>query len=282
MFVQALLFSLVILVASQIGLGGAAAQDAVVAMVNGRPITESDMRFAEVDLGGDLEAIAPENRRRVLLEYLIENQLLSEAAEQARIDREPEAEAQLRYVRRRVLRDRFYDSRFAASVTEEEARDLYNREIASTKPEEEIHARHILVLTEQEAREQRARIVAGTSFATVAQEVSQDPGNAADGGDLGYFTRGQFDASFEEAIVNLERGVLSEPIQTRFGWHLVLVEDKRARPIPSFEELKASIISLLIQRKALEQVSDLRGKAKIDIRDAEVGGQPAAANPSPR
>ena len=273
---HALLFSLLVVVASQIGLGGAAAQDAVVAMVNGRPITESDMRFAEIDLGGDLEAIAPESRRRVLLEYLIENQLLSEAAEQARIDREPEAEAQLRYVRRRVLRDRFYDSRFAASVTEEEARELYNREIASTKPEEEIHARHILVLSEQEAREQRARIVAGTSFATVAQEVSQDPGNAADGGDLGYFTRGQFDASFEDAIANLERGVLSEPVQTKFGWHLVLVEDKRARPIPSFEELKAGIISLLIQRKALEQVSDLRGKAKIDIRDAEVAAQPPA------
>jgi peptidyl-prolyl cis-trans isomerase C len=279
--VQAVLFALLVLVASQLGLGRAVAQDAVVASVNGRPITETDMRYAEIDLGSDLEAIAPENRRRVLLEYLIENQLLSEAAEQARIDREPDAEAHLRYVRRRVLRDRFYDSRFAASVTEEEARELYNREIASAKPEEEIRARHILLLTEQQAREQRARILAGTPFATVAMEVSQDPGNAADGGDLGYFTRGQFDPGFEDAAAILERGVLSEPVQTKFGWHLILVEDKRTRPIPSFDELKGSIISLLIQRRALEQVSDLRGKAKIDIRDAEAAGPPMA-NPSPR
>jgi peptidyl-prolyl cis-trans isomerase C len=279
--VQAVLFALLVLVASQLGLGRAVAQDAIVASVNGRPITETDMRYAEIDLGSELEAIAPENRRRVLLEYLIENQLLSEAAEQARIDREPDAEAHLRYMRRRVLRDRFYDSRFAASVTEEEARELYNREIASAKPEEEIRARHILLLTEQQAREQRARILAGTPFATVAMEVSQDPGNAADGGDLGYFTRGQFDPGFEDAAAILERGVLSEPVQTKFGWHLILVEDKRTRPIPSFDELKGSIISLLIQRRALEQVSDLRGKAKIDIRDAEAAGPPTA-NPSPR
>jgi peptidyl-prolyl cis-trans isomerase C len=181
-----------------------------------------------------------------------------------------------------LLRDRFYDSRFAASVTEEEARELYNREIASAKPEEEIRARHILLLTEQQsARTARAHPRRHGRFATVAMEVSQDPGNAADGGDLGYFTRGQFDPGFEDAAAILERGVLSEPVQTKFGWHLILVEDKRTRPIPSFDELKGSIISLLIQRRALEQVSDLRGKAKIDIRDAEAAGPPTA-NPSPR
>src|SRR5262249_29304207 len=198
---------------------------------------------------------------------LIENQLLSEAAEQARIDREPEAEAQLGYVRRRVLRDRFYDIRIAAGVTEADARNLYDREVAQAQPEFEIRARHILVASEQEAREQRARIVGGIPFATVVQEVSRDTGTVPDGGDLGYFVRGSLDSQFEEAVGKLERGVLSEPIQTQFGWHLVLVEDKRTRPIPSFDELKAGIIALLVQRKALEQVGDLRGKAKIDVND---------------
>src|SRR5262245_39005701 len=240
--VRAVLFSLLVGVATYIGAAAATAQEAVIATVNGRPITEQDMRLAEVELASELETIAPENRRRVLLEYLIEHQLLSDAAEQAKVDREPEVESHLRYVRRRMLRDRFYDTRIAASVTEMEARDLYNREIAGVKPDEEIRARHILVLTEQEAREQRARIVSGTPFATVAQEVSRDPGTVPNGGDLGYFVRGTLDSRFEEAVAGLARGVLSEPIQTRLGWHLVIVEDTRPKPIPSFEELKGSII----------------------------------------
>ena len=279
--VRAVLFWLLVGVATHIGAGAPTAQETVIATVNGRPITEQDMQLAAIELGSELEAVAPESRRRVLLEYLIEYQLLSDAAEQAKVDREPEAEYQLRYTRRRVLHDRFYDTRIAASVTETEARDLYDREIAGVKPEEEIRARHILVLTEQEAREQRARIVSGTPFSTVVQEVSRDPGTVPSGGDLGYFVRGTLDSQFEEAVVGLERGVLSEPIQTRFGWHLVIVEDKRPKPIPSFEDLKDSIIALLIQRKALEQVSDFRGKAQIEIKDADARLQAPAAAPPP-
>jgi peptidyl-prolyl cis-trans isomerase C len=263
--------------------GGAFAQDTVIATVNGRSITESDMRLAEIDLAADLSSIAPENRRRVLFEYLIENQLLSEAAEQARLDQDAEVEAHLRYVRRRVLRDHFYDSRIATAVSESEARTLYQREVARVKPDEEIRARHILVETEQEARQMRSRIQGGASFAAVAQEVSRDPGTAASGGDLGYFTRGQLDDRFEEAVAKLQRGVLSDPIQTQFGWHLVLVEDKRVRPLPSFDELKGSIIALLVQRKALEQVADLRAKAKLELKDPRLGSMmtASAANPDP-
>jgi hypothetical protein len=91
------------------------------------------------------------------------------------------------------------------------------------------------------------------------------------------------DDRFEEAVAKLQRGVLSDPIQTQFGWHLVLVEDKRVRPLPSFDELKGSIIALLVQRKALEQVADLRAKAKLELKDPRLGSMmtASAANPDP-
>lgn len=265
-------------------IGNAASQEGVIATVNGRAITESDMRLAEIDLSAELATIAPENRRRVLFEYLIENQLLSDAAEQARLDKDAETQAHLRYVRRRVLRDHYYDSRIAAGVTEAEARTLYDREVGRVKPEEEFRVRHLLVETEQEARQLRARIQGGAAFATVAQEMSRDPGTASNGGDLGYFTRGQLDDRFEDAVAQLPRGVLSEPIQTQFGWHLAIVEDKRSRPLPSFDALKVSIIALLIQRKALEQVADLRAKAKLEIKDPQLGSTitTSATSPAPQ
>ena len=243
------------------------AQDSVVALVNGKPITEADMRLAEVDLSNDLATVAAENRRRVLLEYLIENQLLADAAEQAKIATDVAVEQQQRFARRRILRDYYYDTRISATVTEAEAKALYEKELRSATPQEQVKVRHILVTTEDEAREARKRIVSGTPFSNVAQEISKDTLSAPAGGDIDYIKRGELDAQFEVAAFSLQVGVISEPVQSQFGWHLITVDDRRKNDVPQFDAIKGSILALLIQRKALSTVSELRTKAQLDVKD---------------
>ena len=136
------------------------------------------------------------------------------------------------------------------------------------KPEQEIHARHILVDTEDEAKEIQERLKKGEDFATVAKEKSKDPN--AEGGDLGFFARGQMLKPFEDAAFALEVGKISDPVQTQFGWHIIKVEEKRDRPLPTFDQVKEAIIAQLMQQKAQEAVTGLHDAAKIEVVDPEI------------
>ena len=131
-----------------------------------------------------------------------------------------------------------------------------------------MHARHILVDTEAEAKEVAERLKKGEDFATVAKEKSKDP--SAEGGDLGFFTRGQTLKPIEDAAFALEVGQISEPVQTKFGWHILKVEEKREKPLPTFDEVKEAIVGQLIQQKAQQAVRELHDAAKIDIVDPEI------------
>ena len=154
------------------------------------------------------------------------------------------------------------------AVTEDAAKKIYDEKIATMKPEQEIHARHILVATEDEAKKVAERLKNGEDFATVAKEVSKDAG--AEGGDLGFFTRGQMLKPFEDAAFALDVGQISAPVQTQFGWHIIKVEEKRDQPLPTFDQVKETIMGQLVQQKAQEVVSGLRDTAKIDVVDPEL------------
>src|SRR5690606_38661051 len=110
----------------------------------------------------------------------------------------------------------------------------------------------------------------GADFATIAGEKSTD-GAAAQGGDLGYFTRGRMVPEFEEAAFALEPGTYSkEPVKTAFGWHVIKVEDKRMQEPPAFEQVENQIRSMLIRDRYLETVASLRGGAELDIPNEEL------------
>ena len=136
------------------------------------------------------------------------------------------------------------------------------------KPEQEIHARHILVDTKAEAEEVIKRLKNGEDFATLANEKSKDTN--AKGGDLGFFTRGQMLKPFEDAAFALDVGQISEPVKTQFGWHVIKVEEKRDQPPPSFDDVKEAIMGQLVQAKAQQVVTGLRNSAKIEIVDPEL------------
>jgi peptidyl-prolyl cis-trans isomerase C len=246
----------------------ATADDAVVARVNGIDIKQSDLDFAASEVGAQLVNYAPADRRRMLLQFIVENELMAEAAEKDNLGTGQSFEDRLKFHRRRALRDAFFDKNIRNGVSEEAAKKIYDEKISGMKPEPEIHARHILVATEAEAKEVAERLKKGEDFATVAKEKSKDP--SAEGGDLGFFGRGQMLKPFEDAAFALEPGQISEPVQTQFGWHIIKVEEKRERPLPTFDEVKDTIMTQLAQQKAQQTVRDLRDQAKIEVLDSDI------------
>ena len=243
------------------------ADDKVLARVNGRPITEADLRMAESEIGNDLGSIPADQRRRVLVEYLIENQLFAQAAETEKLGSGAAFDERMKYWQRRALRDAYFDRTVKGAVTEAEARKLYDAQVAAAKPQEEARARHILVDNEALAKAIFEKIAHGEDFAAMAKEHSKDPGSKEEGGDLGYFSRGQMVPQFEETAFKLKPGEMSQPIQSQFGWHIIKLEDKRQRGAPTFESIKERIMGSLVHRKAQDMVQSLRGKAKLEFVD---------------
>jgi peptidyl-prolyl cis-trans isomerase C len=249
--------------------GAALAGSKVVATINGAEITEQDLDFARAEIGEQLANIPEATRRRDLLLYLIENQLLAEASEKEKLDKGPGSEELMKYYRRRALHDAYYQQKIRDAVTDEAAKKIYDKEVVKIKPREETRARHILVKSEEDALEIIERLGRGSDFAELAQEKSTGP-SGAQGGDLGYFPKGQMVPEFDKALAKMKNGEVSEPVKTQFGWHVIKLEDKRMSKAPDFKDVKERLKSGMIREKAAQVLLGLRQEAKIDILDADV------------
>ena len=267
----------------------AAAQDTVVAKVNGKNLTEGDLKYAEAEIGADIGNLPEATRRRVLIEYLIENQLFADAAEAQKLGSGAAFDQRLQYWRRRALRETYFDTSVKSSVSEDEARKLYDAQVAQlaqTKAEEEVKASHILVKEEALAKDIASKLKVGDDkgFADAAKANSLDPGSKEEGGSLGYFGKGQMVPQFEEAAFKLKKGEISAPIQTQFGWHIIRLDDRREKPapkIPEFATVKERIIASLMHKKAQETLDGLRSKATLEYVDPDVKKQVEAEKAAP-
>ncbi len=251
----------------------APAGNAVVARVNDTPITERDLSLAEIEVGSDLGNLPPETRRRVLVEYIIETQLMADAAGKSELAKGPAFDERMAYYRRKALREAYFDSKVRDTISEAAAKTFYEDQVKGLKPEEEVKARHILVKTKDEAAALKAKIAGGAAFDVVAKESSQDPGTKDNGGLLGFFSKGQMVPQFEEAAFAVKPGDVSEPVESQFGWHIIKVEERRTKPLPTFDEVKERILNAMVHRKAQAVAQSLRDGAKIDILDADIKKQ---------
>ena len=249
-----------------LGSVAAGAQETVVAKVNGKTITEADIRLAEAELGSDLGSLPDVTKRRVLVEFLIENQLFADAAEAQKLATGPDYNDRIQYWRRRSLRDLYFDKTVKDSVSDAEAKKFYDDQVGSAKSEE-VRARHILVESKEKARELFEKVAYGTDFAELAKQNSKDPGSKDQGGDLGYFSKGQMVPQFEEAAFKLQKGEVRQPFETQFGWHILKVDDKRTGQAVPFDTVKERIVGAIIHQKAQQIAGDLRAKAKIEYID---------------
>src|SRR6185312_15926667 len=173
------------------------------AKVDGRPITDQDVADAMADIGPGLpQKLEGAARQKYVLDYLIDLKLAAKKADADKLTSTPEFQRKIAYQRDKVAMEELLASIAKAATTEEAERKAYDEAAKAEPPQEEIHARHILVPTEEEAKKALARIKAGEDFAKVATEVSKDP--SGNGGDLGWFTKDRMVPEFSAAAFKLE------------------------------------------------------------------------------
>jgi len=262
------------LLSAPVGSSFAQDSDPVVARVNGVDIRQSDIAFAEEEIGGNMPNMAPEQKRDYLINYLVDVTVLSQAAEQQKLADRPEVKHRLTFDHNRLLMESLLQDAGRAALSDAAEHQVYDEAIKQAKSEEEVHARHILVPTEDEAKAILVQLKGGADFATLAKEKSKDPG-AADGGDLGYFTKEQMVPEFAEVAFKLDKGQLSDPVKTQFGWHVIKVEDKRMKPTPTFDQVKGQIENFVAHRAQAQLVEKLRSAANVERLD-----KPMAPDPS--
>jgi peptidyl-prolyl cis-trans isomerase C len=239
----------------------------VVAKINGVEVREGDLKLAEEDIGQQMPPMPEEAKRDYLITYVGDMILLTQAAEEKKLAESPEFKQRLEFTRKKLLMAALLEGEAKTASTEAAMRKVYEDATKQMRPEEEVHARHILVETEEEAKAIREELEKGADFAELAKSKSKDPGAAAEGGDLGFFTKDQMVPEFADAAFKLEKGKLSEPVKSSFGWHIIKVEDKRTRPIPDFEQVKPQIENFVARKAQSEYLAKLREGAKIERFD---------------
>jgi peptidyl-prolyl cis-trans isomerase C len=247
--------------------------DPVIARANGVDIRQSDLALAEDEVGASMPQMAPDQKREYLITYLADIIVLSQAADQQKVGDRDDVKHKIQFERNKVLMETLLQDAGQAAVTDDAMHKVYDDAIKQMPAEQEVHARHILVPTEDEAKAIEAELKKGADFATLAKEKSKDP-SAADGGDLGYFTKDQMVPEFADVAFKLDKGQISDPVKTQFGWHVIKVEDKRTKPTPTFDEVKSQLQTYVAHHAQAELVANLRKTATIDRLD-----QPPPAAP---
>jgi peptidyl-prolyl cis-trans isomerase C len=275
------LFSLPALAAAAMfavaGPSDAAAQtDPVVAKVNGTDIRESDLAAAEADIGSQLPPMAPDAKKDYLITYVGDMILVSKAAEAKKLGDTDEFKKKLALARTKLLMEALLQDEAKSAVTDEAMKKVYADAIKEVGNEQEVSARHILVESEDDAKAISADLKKGGDFAAIAKEKSKDPGSKDSGGDLGFFTKDQMVPEFAEAAFKLDKGQVSDPVKSQFGWHVIRVDDKRTKEPPTFEQVKDQIENF-VQRKAQ---ADLIQKLRADAKIEKIGDKPAAPAPA--
>jgi peptidyl-prolyl cis-trans isomerase C len=256
------------------------AEDAVVARANGVDIHDSDLAFAEEEIGANMPQMGADQKRDYLITYLADVIVLSQAAEKQKLADDADVQRRLVFDRNRVLMEALLQNAGRAAITDAAMHQVYDDAVKQMQPEQEVHARHILVPTEDEAKAIAADLKKGADFAALAKEKSKDPG-AANGGDLGFFTKDQMVPEFAEVAFKLDKGQVSDPIHTQFGWHIIKVEDKRTKPTPTFDQVKGQLQNYVAHRAQAELVDSLRKTAQIERLDKPAPTlDPSALNPA--
>jgi peptidyl-prolyl cis-trans isomerase C len=257
-----------------------AADDPVLAKVNGAEIRQSDVALAEEELAPSLQQMDPATKKDNVLSFLIDLKIVAKAAEDKKIENTDDFKKRLAFTRSRLLMDNLLATEGKAATTDEAMKKVYEEASKQITGEQEVRARHILVETEDEAKAVKAELDKGADFAELAKKKSKDPG-AADGGDLGFFTKEQMVPEFSAVAFALDPGKISDPVKSQFGWHIIKVEEKRNRQAPAFEQVKGQIETYVTRKAQADYVAKLREAAKVERMDkpAEPAAKPEAAKP---
>jgi peptidyl-prolyl cis-trans isomerase C len=242
----------------------------VLATVNGVEITLGHAIVMRERLPAQFDSLPDDVLMRGIVDQLVDQTLLAGLVSESEETDPLEVRLHLENERRGSLAARLIGERIATAPDEAAVQAAYDARLEAFEPENEYSAAHILVATEEEAADIRARIEAGEDFAALAAEHSTDPGSAANGGSLGWFGLGRMVPEFETAVTGLEVGAVSDPVETQFGWHVIRLDDTRQTSLPPLEALRGEIVSELQEQALQAEVEALRAEADIVMPEAAV------------
>lgn len=247
--------------------------DPVVARVNGEDIRRSDVQRMVSQLPPQVQQMPLEMIFPAVVEQLISSKLVADAGYKANLAGTPEVKDEVKRAEERAVQRAYIQKEVAARITPQKLDEAYKEFLKQNPPQEEVKASHILVEKEDEAKAVIAELNKGGDFAKIAKEKSKDPVAAAQGGDLGYFTKDTMVEPFANAAFAMNKGEISKtPVQTQFGWHVIKVEDKRTQPQPTLEEVKPQLEQQLSKDIVATVVDDLRNAAKVET--FQIDGSP--------
>ncbi len=245
----------------------AAAQDEnpVVATVNGEEIRRDEVIDAIRRMPQQIQQMPPEILIPAIAEQLATSRLMAERGYAENLQDSEAVKERVAEAERSIVQDVWLEQAIDSRMTDESVAAAYAEYVAANPPVEEVSARHILVETEDEGKALIVRLKEGEDFAALASEASIGPSGPS-GGELGYFTKEQMVAPFAEAAFSMEPGNYSEvPVETQFGWHVILVEDRRMTAPPSIDDLRPQLEGGLADQYVQEIVENLREGADIVV-----------------
>ena len=235
-----------------------------VAKVNGVTIPQARLDLLLKANNGKGQPDTPEVRNR-LKEALITREVMAQEALKKGLDKGPDVATALDLQRQEVLVNAYVQDYFKNNPVNEDSMKKEYERIKSQLGDKEYKARHILVKSEDEAKQLIAQLKKGGSFEKLAAEKSEDQGSKARGGDLDWSAPGRYVKPFSDALVKLKKGQLTDtPVQSQFGWHVIRLDDERPFKAPGYDELKPNLQQRMQQQALDKAIGDLRAKAKIE------------------
>lgn len=250
-----------------------ALEDKVIATYDGGVVHESEINKQLTQIfqhqpafSGKKFADLDRNLQESLVKGYISSKLIERQAMKSGLDNTSEFKQKLASIKTQLLQQEMIQKEVSKRISEKEIDQEYNALAESMKDKEEVKASHILVDSQDKALQVCANLKKGAKFADVAKEVSKDEGSKVNGGELGYFTKGQMVPEFEAKAFSMKVGEISEPVKSEFGWHIIKLDDKRKVKLPSKDQAKGAIVQKLQQKAVENYVENLQTSAKVNLK----------------
>ncbi len=242
-----------------------AADDPVVARMNGTELHRSDVMREIQMLGPQAQQVPPQMLYPQVLQRMIATKLVAAQGYAAKLQNSAEVKEKMKDAEQQIVAEAYVHQTVQPRITDAKIKARYDELAAKYKPQDEVRARHILVKTEDEANDLIKQIKGGADFAKLATDKSDDKGSAKQGGDLGYFAHDAMVKPFADAAFAMKAGEVTEkPVKTEFGYHVIKVEDKRKSSAPPLAEVKDQIVNKLGQEETDALIKELQAKAKVE------------------
>lgn len=256
----------------------ATGEDPVVARVNGQEIKRSEVLVTIGKLPPQLQQMPLPMLFPAVVDQIVNGKLLSAAALKDNLAGDPEVKERMKRAEERIVQEIYLARTIRTRITEAKLKERYQEFLKENPAQEEVKASHILLDSEDAAKAVIAQLKGGADFAALAKEKSSDKAAAAQGGDLGYFSRKDMVEEFSEAAFKLQSGQITEtPVKTEFGWHVIKVEDRRTGEPTAFDEVKEHLETELSQETVGEVLNELRATAKIERFQVDGSAEAPAA-----